>query len=88
MMYVTDLLPKYLYRYHAGGPMSVRGFDGYGIGPRAPLPPSNQLEDNSNEKGDSLGAFSKALFLGTVSVPLNTKVCPSMSAYLISVSAS
>ena len=67
-------------RYHAGGPMSLRGFEGYGIGPRAPPPngqfskPQNDNNHNQNSSGDSLGGFTKTTFLGTLSVPLDLKV--------------
>ena len=65
-------------RYHAGGPMSVRGFSGYGIGPRSPSPTvltSSSLKiDDRNNHGDSMGGFAKSTFLGTLSVPLDLKV--------------
>ena len=54
--------------------MSLRGFEGYGIGPRAP--PRGQLGKPhiDDHFGDSLGGFTKTTFLGTVSVPLDLKV--------------
>ena len=74
---VTDsTLPHYHYdRYHAGGPMSIRGFGGYGIGPRAPpsAPSSTELAQDVIT-GDALGGFAKSTFLGTLSVPINLKV--------------
>ena len=51
--------------------MSLRGFEGYGIGPRAP--PSGQL-GSGDHFGDSLGGFTKTTFLGTLSVPVDLKV--------------
>lgn len=65
-------------RYHAGGPMSVRGFSGYGIGPRSPsstvLTSSSLKMDDRSNQGDSMGGFAKSTFLGTLSVPLDLKV--------------
>ena len=57
--------------------MSLRGFEGYGIGPRAP--PNGEFskpqnDSNHNHSGDSLGGFTKTTFLGTLSVPLDLKV--------------
>lgn len=60
--------------------MSVRGFNGYGIGPRSPpstlIPTSTSTSeiDGSIHHGDSLGGFAKSTFLGTLSVPLDLKV--------------
>lgn len=58
--------------------MSLRGFEGYGIGPRAPPPNGEfckpQNDNNHNHSGDSLGGFTKTTFLGTLSVPLDLKV--------------
>lgn len=54
--------------------MSLRGFEGYGIGPRGP--PSGELDksDTAEQHGNSLGGFTKITFLGTLSVPLDLKV--------------
>lgn len=62
-------------RYHAGGPLSIRGFGGYGIGPRAPPsgPSSTELAQDAIT-GDALGGFARSTFLATLSVPINLKV--------------
>ena len=54
--------------------MSLRGFEGYGIGPRAP--PGGELDkpEAAEQHGNSLGGFTKTTFLGTLSVPLDLKV--------------
>jgi hypothetical protein len=70
------------HRYHLGGPLSLRGFAPYGIGPRAPATPKLQPlsgiqnEDNIPEKSnaDSLGGTGKSSFLATLSVPVDLKV--------------
>lgn len=65
-------------RYHLGGPLSLRGFAPYGVGPRAPATSKTgiQNEDRNSEKpnADSLGGIGKFSFLATLSVPLNLKV--------------
>lgn len=52
--------------------MSVRGFGGYGIGPRTP--PLKEVASQEEHNGDSFGGFAKSLFLGTLSVPLRVGV--------------
>jgi outer membrane protein assembly factor BamA len=71
-------------RYHAGGPLSIRGFGGYGIGPRAPpsAPSSTELAQDVIT-GDALGGFAKSTFLGTLSVPINLKVIHCERCYCI-----
>ena len=58
--------------------MSLRGFGGYGIGPRAPTssptPPGGAGGAGGENNGDSFGGFAKSSFLGTLSVPLDFKV--------------
>lgn len=54
--------------------MSLRGFEGYGIGPRAPLSGALDTPDTAEQHGNSLGGFTKTTFLGTLSVPLDLKV--------------
>lgn len=62
-------------RYHAGGPLSIRGFGGYGIGPRAPpSAPSSTESAQDAITGDALGGFARSTFLATLSVPINLKV--------------
>lgn len=55
--------------------MSIRGFGGYGIGPRAPSATPNKTDFAQDEiTGDAMGGFAKSTFLGTLSVPINLKV--------------
>jgi outer membrane protein assembly factor BamA len=61
-------------RYHLGGPLSLRGFAPYGIGPRAPATSQNEDKNSEKPNADSLGGIGKSSFLATLSVPLNLKV--------------
>jgi hypothetical protein len=55
--------------------MSIRGFGGYGIGPRAPPSAASSTELAQDViTGDALGGFAKSTFLATLSVPINLKV--------------
>lgn len=56
-------------RYHLGGPLSLRGFDVYGAGPRA----NYNSGGNILTKGDSLGANRKAQVLAMISSPLPSR---------------
>lgn len=51
-------------RYHNGGPMSVRGFDYYGIGARG------DPNTGGNISGDSIGGISKLNLIAMLSMPI------------------
>lgn len=57
-IYATD-------RYHSGGPMNLRGFSVYGIGPRA-----NPSTTGGFEGGDSIGGLVKINVSAILSCPL------------------
>eukprot|EP01041_Mallomonas_annulata_P000862 gene862-1683_t len=54
-------------RYYAGGPVSMRGFTSYGIGPRA------TLQTGGVDKGDALGGDVKTSVVAMLSVPIPIK---------------
>ena len=54
-------------RYHNGGPMSIRGFDYYGVGARG------DPNTGGNINGDSVGGMSKLNLIALLSMPIPQK---------------